>query len=75
MRLLNKINIKLQRMQREAGNSFVSRTTLRRSGRPDMVVLRVVLMNQRTTPDILNEILDEQEAIYRDCIAPTLRLK
>lgn len=74
LRLLNKINIKVQRMQREAGNSFVSRTTLRRSGRPDTVVLRAVLMNQRTNHKILNAILDEQEAIYRNRIAPTLRL-
>ena len=74
LRLLNRINIKLQRMQREAGNSFVSRTTLRRSGRPDTVVLRVVLMNPRTNPKILNAILDEQEEIYRSRIAPTLRL-
>ena len=71
---LNRINIRLQRLQREAGNSFVSRTTLRRSGRPDMVVLRVVIMNLRTTPDILRSILDEQEAIYRERIAPSLPL-
>lgn len=69
---LNRINIRLQRMQREAGNSFVSRTTLRRSGRPDTVVLRVVIMNPRTTPDILCSILDEQETIYREHIAPSL---
>ena len=75
LRLLNGINIKVQRMQREAGKSFVSRTTLRRSGRPDTVVLRVVLMNQRTTREILNTILDEQEDIYLNRIAPKLRLK
>ena len=75
LRLLNGININLQRMQREAGKSFVSRTTLRRSGRPNTVVLRVVLMNQRTTREILNAILDEQENIYVNHIAPTLRLK
>lgn len=69
LRLLNEINIRLQRLQREAGNSFVSRTTLRRSGRPDMVVLRVVIMNPRTTMVILREILDEQEEIYRSQIA------
>ena len=71
---LNGLNIRLQRMQREAGNSFVSRTTLRRSGRPDTVVLRVVIMNPRTTPDILCSILDEQETIYREHIAPSLSL-
>ncbi len=71
---LNRINIKLQRMQREAGSSFVSRTTLRRTGRPDTVVLRVVLMNPRTNPKIFNAILDEQEAIYRNRIVPLIRI-
>ncbi|BBO81220.1 glutamate decarboxylase [Desulfosarcina ovata subsp. sediminis] len=75
LRMLNHVNIQIQRLQREAGNSFVSRTTLRRSGQPDTVVLRVVLMNPRTTPKILNAILDEQESIYLDSIAPSLRLK
>lgn len=70
--VLNRINVRLQRLQREAGNSFVSRTTLRRSGRPDTVVLRSVIMNPRTTPDILRAILDEQESLYRERIAPTL---
>jgi glutamate decarboxylase len=70
--LLNAINVKLQRLQREAGNSFVSRTTLKRSGRPDCVVLRVVIMNPRTTEDILDAILDEQAAIYRERIATSL---
>jgi glutamate decarboxylase len=75
LRLLNQINFQVQRMQREAGNSFVSRTTLRRSGRPHTVVLRVVLMNPRTNQKILRAILDEQEAIYLNRIAPTLRLQ
>jgi len=70
--VLNRINVRLQRLQREAGNSFVSRTTLRRSGRPDTVVLRVVIMNPRTTPEILRSILDEQEIIFKESIAPTL---
>lgn len=71
---LNHINIQLQRLQREAGNSFVSRTTLRRSGRADTVVLRAVIMNPRTTPDILRTILDEQEALFREQIAPSLQI-
>jgi len=69
---LNRINVRIQRLQRETGNSFVSRTTLRRHGRPDTVVLRVVIMNPRTTMEILRSILDEQEALYRDHIAPSL---
>jgi len=70
--MLNRINIRLQRLQREAGNSFVSRTTLRRFGQPDTVVLRAVIMNPRTTPEILRSILDEQETIYLERIAPSL---
>lgn len=66
---LNRINVQLQRLQREAGNSFVSRTTLRRAGRPDTVVLRSVIMNPRTTPEILEAVLDEQEQIYHQRIA------
>ncbi|WP_054032124.1 pyridoxal-dependent decarboxylase [Desulfatitalea tepidiphila] len=70
--MLNRINIRLQRLQREAGNSFVSRTTLRRFGQPDTVVLRAVIMNPRTTPEILRSILAEQENIYLERIAPSL---
>ncbi|MFP4037936.1 MAG: pyridoxal-dependent aspartate 1-decarboxylase PanP [Desulfobacteraceae bacterium] len=62
---LNKVNRDLQRMQREAGHSFVSRTTLQ--GEPpcaeDLVVLRAVIMNPMTNMDVLTEILDEQESI------------
>ncbi|MFC1798752.1 pyridoxal-dependent aspartate 1-decarboxylase PanP [Thermodesulfobacteriota bacterium] len=60
---LNRMNIKLQRLQREAGKSFVSRTTLTVNAE-DIIVLRSVLMSPMTTIDILNEILDEQESIY-----------
>jgi len=64
---LNDINISIQRNQREAGKSFVSRTTLKGSAeRPEeYVVLRVVLMNPMTDIHILREILDEQEDIYQ----------
>jgi glutamate/tyrosine decarboxylase-like PLP-dependent enzyme len=72
LRIVNRINVRLQRLQREAGNSFVSRTTLRRSGQPETVVLRAVIMNPRTTPAVLRSILDEQEAIFREQIAPSL---
>ncbi|MCP3887279.1 MAG: putative pyridoxal-dependent aspartate 1-decarboxylase [Desulfobulbaceae bacterium] len=62
---ISEINTKLQRIQREAGKSFVSRTRLR--VRPDdshnAVVLRSVIMNPLTTTEILDEILDEQENI------------
>ncbi|MBI9077853.1 MAG: putative pyridoxal-dependent aspartate 1-decarboxylase [Desulfatibacillum sp.] len=64
---LNALNIVLQRDQREAGKSFVSRTTLRRSVDQggDVVVLRTVLMNPMTRLRILREILDEQENICK----------
>ena len=62
---IDEINIKLQRIQREAGKSFVSRTRLR--DRPqdshNVVVLRSVMMNPLTRPNHLEEILDEQEEI------------
>ena len=65
--ILDRINIQIQRLQREAGRSFVSRTTLKISalGPEGIVVLRCVIMNPMTDMAILNEILDEQAAIYR----------
>ncbi len=68
---LNKINRSLQRLQREAGNSFVSRTTLNLKDYPDqdIVVLRVVIMNPMTNIEILSDILDEQEEIYAEVLA------
>jgi glutamate decarboxylase len=68
---LNDINRRIQRLQREAGNSFVSRTTLKAKHPPeqDIVVLRVVIMNPMTDIDILKEILDEQEEIYKNTLA------
>lgn len=65
-RQLNFLNVAVQRRQREAGKSFVSRTTLRRPGTPETVVLRSVIMNPMTDMAILHEILDEQEAIFRN---------
>jgi glutamate decarboxylase len=63
---LNDINRQIQRRQREAGNSFVSRTTLDIEGffGQHIVVLRAVIMNPMTTMEILHEILNEQEEIY-----------
>lgn len=63
---LNEININVQRIQREAGKSFVSRTVLEHPvTRESLVVMRSVLMNPMTDMKILNEILDEQEAICK----------
>jgi glutamate decarboxylase len=68
---LNDINLNLQRLQREAGNSFVSRTTLniKNYSGQNIVVLRAVIMNPMTTINILREILDEQEEIYQNRLA------
>ncbi|WDP87002.1 MAG: putative pyridoxal-dependent aspartate 1-decarboxylase [Desulfobacter sp.] len=62
---LDQINKNIQRIQREAGKSFVSRTRLKLdpAEEQNVVVLRSVIMNPLTTPDILDDILDEQEAI------------
>ncbi len=64
---LNSVNRNLQRIQREAGFSFVSRTKLRLHEDPgnEIVVLRSVIMNPMTSIDILKEILDEQEKIFK----------
>jgi glutamate decarboxylase len=61
---LSHINITVQRLQREAGRSFVSRTTLKRTANEEKVVLRSVIMNPMTNMKIIREILDEQEEIY-----------
>ncbi|MCP4681480.1 MAG: putative pyridoxal-dependent aspartate 1-decarboxylase [Desulfobacterales bacterium] len=64
---LNNVNRRLQRIQREAGISFVSRTTLLIDNNPDddVVVLRTVIMNPLTSISILKKILDEQEEIFK----------
>lgn len=64
---LNEINMTVQRLQREAGKSFVSRTTLKKYKGycESVVVLRCVIMNPMTEINILGDILDEQEEIYR----------
>lgn len=69
---LNAINRTVQRIQREAGLSFVSRTTLYLNNTPDgeVVVLRCAIMNPMTDITILNKILDEQEEIYHSRFTP-----
>jgi glutamate decarboxylase len=59
--LLDQVNQLLQKEQREAGKTFVSRTRLRvaRYGE-ELTVLRVVLANPLTTDAILVEVLSEQ---------------
>jgi len=70
-RYVDHLNIRVQRQQREAGKSFVSRTRIRQSSE-DMegqVVLRAVIMNPMTDIKILNEVLDEQEIIAKEILA------
>ncbi|MCD6225204.1 MAG: putative pyridoxal-dependent aspartate 1-decarboxylase [Deltaproteobacteria bacterium] len=74
-RRLNEITRIIQILQREAGESFVSRTTLVVGNRhkEEIVVFRCVLMNPLTDMTILRKILDEQKKIYR-MILPEDRL-
>lgn len=65
--LLDQVNQLLQKLQREAGKTFVSRTRLRVSAQngQELTVLRVVLANPLTTDEVLAAVLDEQCAIVR----------
>ncbi|PLX80905.1 MAG: putative pyridoxal-dependent aspartate 1-decarboxylase [Desulfuromonas sp.] len=64
-RLLDQITRLVQKVQRETGKSFVSRTRLRvpRYGVTVLTVFRVVLANPLTTDEILDAVLQEQLAI------------
>ncbi len=62
---VSKLNLLLQKKQRESGKSFVSRTSFRHpepKGTP-ITVLRSVLANPLTKPEHLSEILSEQVEI------------
>lgn len=64
--LLDQICQLLQKYQREAGKTFVSRTRLRVAHYgEELTVLRVVLANPLTTDEILTSILAEQCEIVR----------
>jgi glutamate decarboxylase len=59
--ILDRVNQLLQKRQREAGKTFVSRTRLRVGTRQEeFTVLRVVLANPLTTDGIMAQILVEQ---------------
>jgi glutamate decarboxylase len=59
--LLDQINQLLQKDQREAGKTFVSRTSLQVPPcKQKRTVLRVVLANPLTTDEVLASVLDEQ---------------
>ncbi|RME41056.1 MAG: putative pyridoxal-dependent aspartate 1-decarboxylase, partial [Deltaproteobacteria bacterium] len=64
-RVLDELTRQIQKRQREAGKTFVSRTTLQapRYNRQMVTVFRVVLANPLTTEEILQDILKEQVAL------------
>jgi glutamate decarboxylase len=65
--LLDQVIRLVQKAQREAGKTFVSRTSLRTSRYhlTTMTVFRVVLANPLTTDEILDDVLVEQCAIVQ----------
>ncbi|MHC4618919.1 MAG: aminotransferase class V-fold PLP-dependent enzyme [Planctomycetota bacterium] len=63
---LNELNGKLQQMQWRAGSSFVGRTTVypaRYQRKVQVVALRAVIANPRTTTEDIDGLLREQEEI------------
>ena len=64
-KILDKITKRIQKLQRAAGKTFVSRTRLNphRYDEQMITVFRVVLANPLTTDNIMHEILLEQKAI------------
>lgn len=67
--LLNELVVSVQKQQREAGKSFVSRTRLTTEQFPNcpVTVFRVVLANPLTTDEDLANILSEQQTIASGC--------
>ena len=67
--ILDQIVQEVQKRQREAGKTFVSRTRLRSAkygSSEQITVFRSVLANPLTTPEILSEVLTEQCAIVSE---------
>jgi len=66
--LLDRITRLVQKSQREAGKTFVSRTRLKaaRYGNETITVFRVVLANPLTSEAILSAVLAEQCAIVKE---------
>jgi glutamate decarboxylase len=73
--LLDQVCQLLQKYQREAGKTFVSRTRLRIDHYDgELTVLRVVLANPLTTEEILQSVLEEQcEIVQQPEIQSLLR--
>jgi glutamate decarboxylase len=65
---LDELTVSIQKRQREAGRSFVSRTRieLEQYNNESVTVFRVVLANPLTTVEDLSSILEEQLALAQD---------
>ncbi len=63
--VLNELNIELHKALREEDDSFVSRTMLDspRYLYQNVVILRAVTINPLTTPEILKEIIEQQDRL------------
>ena len=73
--VINELTATIQKDQRSAGKTFVSRTTLEPKlyGGMPIVVFRVVLANPLTTRQILAEVLEEQRAIATKLLEDSFR--
>jgi len=71
---LDQVTRIVQKRQREAGKTFVSRTRIRQAGYGEepITVFRVVLANPLTSDEILDEVLKEQCAIITEGHIPDL---
>lgn len=69
---LNDLTIAIQKDQRDAGKTFVSRTTIKvpHYERQAITVFRVVLANPLTTPEILRDVLEEQRGWGKKLFKP-----
>lgn len=68
--LLNETTVEIQKIQRQKGKSFVSRTTLESVMLGfDTVVFRAVLFHPLTSTQTLSEILSEQKSIGESVLA------
>ena len=66
--LLSELTVNIQKVQRDRGQSFVSRTTFEISTHHNqpLTVFRVVLANPLTTRQVFVDVLEEQRSIAKD---------
>lgn len=67
-KVVDEFNLRLQRTQRQAGKSFVSRTVLdvTNHGQGSLVALRAVIANPLTTEADIKAVLDQQVELAND---------